>query len=192
MADRLNILDGIGAYVAQGKLLRPTAVVAETIPRIGAQSTNETPLSTGRMTLQLIYLDAGILVSNITFSSWTTALAAGTNQWFALYSLALGKLAVTADDTSTAWGAFSTKTLAVASPYTVPTSGYYYVGIMVAAGTVPSLAGVTCATGVNTLVPMLQGHDATNTGLTTPATAPVTAAALTSSSAPGTLMAYIT
>lgn len=186
-----NLVTDLAALQPKGKLLRPTAVLAETLGRNTGCNTNLGSLSTGRQSFQLIWLDAGVVVTSIMFSSWTTAGAAMTNQWFSLYSLALAKLAVTADDGATAWGAFATKTLTIASPYTVPTSGFYYAGINVTGTTVPSLAGAGGPTGYNALTPISHGLDATNTGLTNPASAPATAAALTASGAGGTLLVVI-
>ena len=44
---------------------------------------------------------------------------------------------------TTAWGANTAITLALATPYTVTTAGIYYAAVMVKASTVPTLAGVT-------------------------------------------------
>lgn len=181
-----------GAYAIAGERLRATATVAETIPRNSQSATNIASLATGRQTLQLIWLEAGQLVTNIQWNSWTTAAVTPTNQWFSLYSLALAKLAVTPDDTTTAWAAFTRKTLTLAAPYTVPTSGLYYVGCMVAAGTVPSLTGCGTTGFMVGDAPVLMGWDLTNTGLTTPATAPATAVLTAGSSIGGCHLVRIT
>jgi hypothetical protein len=167
--------DHIGAYVARGERLRATATVAETIPRNAYSGANLATLVSGRQTLQLIWLEAGALVSNIQWTAWTTAAVAPTNQWASLYSLALAKLAVSNDDLTTAWSSFSRKTFVIAAPYLVPTSGFYYAGVNVAASTVPSLAGCGTPGGQVADVPISMGWDLTNTGLTTPASAPATA-----------------
>ena len=178
--------------VPRSSLLLPTAVKAASLGRNTGSASGLASLTSGRQSFQLIYLEAGTPVTNLTFSSWTTALAAGTNQWFSLYDINRIKLAVTADDTSAAWNAFTTKTLALSAPYMVTASGLYYAGICVVASTVPSLAGGVMPDGYNLAVPINHGHDATNTGLTNPASAPATAAALTKSTAPGTLLVYVT
>lgn len=162
-----------------GSSFLPTAALHQTVPR-HALLGNATTLSTGRMTLVRITLPAGTVVSNITFVSATTALGTGTHQWFALYDANRALLAVTANDTSTAWSANTAKTLAIASPYTITTTGDYYLGINVTASTVPTLLGVIHSNSVAiNLPPIVCGYDGTNTGLTTPAGAPATAAALT-------------
>jgi len=168
-------------YYHSAKALLPTGYVAESIPRSMAYLTNVTVLSSGRLSFVAVYLYAGQVVSTISFISATTAADAPTNQWFALYDLSRNKLAVTNDNTSTAWGAFTLRTLTLTSPYTVTTSGLYYVGAMVKATTVPSFYVAAGATAINTLAPIAAGYAATNTGLTNPASAPNPAAALTAS-----------
>ena len=87
---------------------------------------------------------------------------------------------MTIDATTAAWSANTVKTLALATPYTVTADGYFYIGIMIAAATVPTLNGPTLlSVSIGGIAPIVNGNDATNTGLTTPATAPATAAALT-------------
>lgn len=177
MADNFNILDR-GLYPPKEWLL-PTGVLAATQPRSARLGNGFAQLVSGQQTLYGIYLPAGTLVTNLVFYSAQTAAIAPTSQWFSLYNSALGKLAVTADDTSTAWGSNTRKSLALSSPYTVPTSGFYYAGIMVAAGTVPTIIAIDHSqTIVAAQAPVLFGRDTTNTGLTTPATAPATAATL--------------
>jgi hypothetical protein len=108
-----------------------------------ASMSNLSALTTQVMTSVAIPLQAGQIVTNISFVSATTAANTPTNYWFALYSPSGAALrAQTADQTSTAWGANTVKTLALVAPYTVTASGIYYVGIMVKATTPPTLAGV--------------------------------------------------
>jgi hypothetical protein len=169
--------------------LLPTGAIAQSMNRLDINSQTFGFLTSGQQSFVLAWLPAGT-INSITFCAGTTALASGTNQWFSIYDLNRNKLAVTVDDTTTAWNGSVTKTLAISGGYTITTEGYYYIGIMVAATTVPMLLGVsTTATILNTLAPVIGGRDATNTGLTTPATAPATAAALTVSS--GAMYAYV-
>lgn len=99
------------------RLLRRTGAIAETIPKHIANTTNSSLLS-GRLYLAGIVLPGGVPISNITFLSGSTAISAATNQWFALYDKNRGKLAVTADDTSTAWAGNAEKGLFVARSVT--------------------------------------------------------------------------
>ena len=127
--------------------------------------------------MQAIYLPANTVVSSITCVSGATALATATNQWFALYDSALNKLSVSTDDTSTAWAADTAKTLSFATAFTTTYSGLHYIGVMVKATTVPTLAGQATRASITGLAPKLTG---TSTGsLTNPASAPAIAAALT-------------
>lgn len=155
------------AYVAPPlPNLGPTGCLAETIPRHMA-TTNTSALASGTLFMHAIYLVAGQLVSNITIISATTAANTPTNCFFALYDKSRGLLAQSANQTTTAWAANTARTLAMTSPYRVPKSGLYYIGIMVTASTVPTIHGG--AAKANAIIantpPVL--HGASTTGLTT-------------------------
>lgn len=159
-----------------------TGTLAETMPRETCPEVNTTIAATGGLILQAIYLRAGQLVSNVSFFSATTAAGTPTHQLFGLYSAALALLATSADATTAAWAANTIKTLAMTTPYRVPTSGLYYLGISVAATTVPTLKGGTAKTGgqLAGTVPITNGTSA-STGIT--AALPNPASALTVSTA---------
>lgn len=156
--------------------LGPTGAVAETIPRYLA-TTNTSALTSGTLFLQGIYLTAGQLVSNIGIISATTAAGTPTNYFFALYDGNRNLRAQSANQTTTAWAANTAKTLAMTTPYRVPTSGMYYIGLMVAATTVPTIHGGPAKANavVSSTIPILHGNS--TTGLTT--TLPDPAAAIT-------------
>jgi len=134
-------------------------------------------LTTATLVLCAIDLPGGMLISNITFVSAATAAGTPVNQWFALYDGNLNKLAVTADDTTTAWAANTAKTLAISGGYRTQVAGLFYLGCMVKATTLPTLAGISLRSGVASLTPKLCGSS--TSGLTNPASAPATATALT-------------
>lgn len=139
-------------YLRQGG--GQSAVHAESFPR-WAIDTDLDPLTTQVMLSVAVPLQAGDTVTNITLKSGATAAVTPTNWWFALYSNAAtpALLAQTADQTSTAWAANTAKTLALATAQTVSEAGIYYVGIMVKAGTTPSLLGRSVAlAGANSVV----------------------------------------
>jgi hypothetical protein len=167
----------VGADVQRRGQFLPTGARAATFGRAGVQQANAGTLTSGTMLLCSIDLPAGLVVTSATFLSGTTALSGGTNQWFALYSSARALLGQTADDTSTAWGTNATKTLTFASPITTTYTGQHYLGIMVAASTVPTLFANTINTALSQITPVVVG--ASTTGLTD--TAPATAAALSAS-----------
>jgi hypothetical protein len=152
---------------------------AETFGRHILNEGNISALTTQRLRMQAIWLRAGTVISSISFASATTALSAGSNQIFGLYDISRNRLAFTNNDTSTAWAANTVKTLALNTPtvYIVPTSGLYYLGIMVH-GTVPTLKGMTALTAsqLHGIAPILNGL-ASDTTLTT--TIPNPAGAIT-------------
>lgn len=156
----------------------PSGAIAQTLPR-WSNIGNLATLTSGTLVLSAIRLQAGQTVNSISWTSRTTALSGGNNQWFALFSSSRQCLAVTNDDTSTAWASSSVKTLNLTTPYNVTTTGTYYIGIMVNASTVPTLAGLANATATITGIgPILIGTS--NTAQTTPFTVGNTANALNS------------
>ena len=161
----------LAEYTYQGTSdakLGPTGVIAETIPREICPETNTVvPTASGTLFMQAIYLTAGQLVSNIGISSATTAAGTPTNYFFALYDGSRNLKAVSANQTTTAWAANTYKSLAMTTPYRVPTSGLYYIGFMMTATTVITTKGGTAKTGgqLASTVPIL--HGASTTGLTT-------------------------
>lgn len=104
---------------------------------------NLAALTTQVMTSVALPLQAGDVVTSLTFVSATTAAGTPTNWWFALYSPSGALLSQSADQTSTAWAANTAKTLALAAPQTITTAGVYYAAVMVKATTVPTLVGAT-------------------------------------------------
>ena len=134
----------------------PDTFFRRNLPRTGlydsAGDTGQVALATGVMTSVPIYLHAGDVVTNVSFRSGATAAGTPTNWWFALYSNASvpALLAQTADQTSGAWAANTTKTLALSSAKTITESGVYWVGINVTATTVPTLLGCVAAPAIVT------------------------------------------
>jgi hypothetical protein len=163
------------AFDAGLSAFRPNGAIAETTPRYNGRYENGTLLTSGQIFLTAIYLPGNTTVTSITFLSATTALSAGSNQWFGLFDSSRNKLRVTGDDTSTAWSANSAKTLNLSSTFTTTYSGLHYVGICVVA-TVPSLVAQGASTGAiatlmtNTIAPVLCGLG--DGSLTNPASCP--------------------
>jgi hypothetical protein len=139
---------------------------------------NLAALTTQVMTSVALYLEAGEVVTNLTFCSATTAAGTPTNWWFALYSTAStpALLGQTADQTSTAWAANTAKTVALATAYTVPTSGIYYASVMVKATTVPTLLGASLNANASAAVVTGQKVLAMTSGSSLTDTAPATIA----------------
>lgn len=120
------------------------------LPRFGhydsVSDAGSVALTTQVMTAVPVKLVAADVITNLSFTSGTTAAGTPTNWWFALYDSAAtpNLLAQTADQTTTAWAAFTTKTLALATAQTISKSGIYWAAIMVKATTVPTLLGQVC------------------------------------------------
>lgn len=100
-------------------------------------------LTTAVMSSVALPLQAGDVVTNLTFKSGATAAGTPLNWWFALYSPTLGLLSQSADQATAAWAANSVKTLALAAPQMAPVAAVYYAAIHVKATTVPTLLGRT-------------------------------------------------
>lgn len=151
---------------------RPNVYHRANLPRVGLG--DQAALATGVMTAVPVWLNSGDVVTNISFTSAATAAGTPTNWWFALYSNAStpALLAQTADQTSTAWAADTTKTLALATAQTISVSGVYWVAVNVTATTVPTLVGAVGAK------PQLSGEVnlAVTSGSSLTATAPATLA----------------
>ena len=136
-------------------------------------------LVTQVQTATAIWLEAGDLVTNITFLSGATAAGTPTNYYFALYdnSATPALLAQTADQLTAAWAANTAKTIALATAQRITTTGIYYAACMVKATTVPSLICSVAATAtVNGAI--LTGYKilAQTSGSALTATAPATIA----------------
>ena len=158
-----------------------TGAIAENCPRWAAGTSTTAGIS-GTLYMAAIYLYAGQLVSNITITSGATLFTTPTNCFFGLYNnnpTAPSLLATSANATTTAWAANQTRTLAMTTPYRVPTSGIYYVGTFVTATTMGNYNGpaaLTNATDAGRAPILFAGS---STGLTT--ALPNPAAALSSS-----------
>ncbi|MES2903856.1 MAG: hypothetical protein V4696_06705 [Pseudomonadota bacterium] len=139
--------------------------VAETIPRELCQEANVSPLISGTVYLQGLYLKAGQVCTNISFFSSTTAAGTPTNQIFGLYGPNRQLYAQTTNDTTAAWAANTIKTLALSAPVTIPISGVYFVAILVTATTVPNLKGMASSNILVTHERALRFNS--NSGLTT-------------------------
>jgi hypothetical protein len=128
------------------------------------------------LTLEGLYLPA-CTVTNIIVAGGGAAVAP-THWWFALYDGNRNLLSQTADQTSTAWGANTIKTVALGAAQTIA-AGWYYIGFMMTAGTmVQAVYSWPAVTNLMAIPPIL-GGDTSDTGLTT--TAPSTAATITAS-----------
>lgn len=159
----------------------PSGAIAESFPRGGGANFQAlSALTSGTLRLVAIPLLAGMTITSIGVTS-VGAATTPTNQWFGLFDSARNALRLTGDDLTAAWGGNTTKTLSLSSPYAVTASGLYYIGIMVAAATPPTLAGSSSGNGsVPNRAPIL-GGSTSDTGLTGPPALPFAAGTITGS-----------
>jgi hypothetical protein len=136
--------------------------------------TSSTPTS-GTLYLIPIWLPKGLVVSNITFVSGSTAAGTPTNWWFTLHDSTKKALARTFDQTTTAWAANTVKTLGIQqttagnfTSYTTTYSGLHYLGVMIKATTVPNL--ISEGSMPDVVASPSPGLGGTDTGQSTPPT----------------------
>ena len=138
---------------------------------------NVSSLTSGRLTLVRCPVKKGEQINGISFFS-VGAANTPTHQVFSLWDQNRNQLAITGNDTTTAWGANTRKRLALSTPYTPTADTWLYVGIAVTASVVPTLGGVGTASQITGLAPIMHGISS-STSITTPASHPATAGALT-------------
>lgn len=146
--------------------------------------TSSTPAS-GTLYLVPVWLPAGKVVSNLSFVS-VTGITSPTHWWFMLLNSSRVGVAVTADQTSTAWANNTLKTVAVAqttagaaATYTTLYNGLYYLGVMYTGSALTLMSEGTMAQQGD----IAPAFGAADTGLTTPPT--VTAGAFTATAPTG-------
>lgn len=140
----------------------------ETFSRVGSRAAEATGLTSGRIIIAGgVVLPAGVPVTNVSFMTAATAAGTPTNQWFCLVDQSFNVLAKTVDDTNVAWASHAVKTLALSAAYTPAADKAVYLGIVVVAGTPPTLTATTFTSQVSALTPALCINY--TTGLTDPA-----------------------
>jgi hypothetical protein len=164
--------------------LLPTGWSTETMPRSAITSNTSGGLVSGTLYMAAVYLTAGTVVHNLTFVAGTVPGATMTHWWMGLYDSSRVQLATTADQTSAAIPAATLSTQAIAATaagaatsFTTTYTGLHYIGLMVAATTVPNLLGVGGAGNVAFgIAPILSGIS--DTAQTAPPAFPHTATTL--------------
>lgn len=154
-----------------GQFLKPSGALRESFPRYGSATNSTSSLTSTNAQGHLIVLNAGDVITSITFCTGSTGLTTPTHQWFWLADVNRNQLRVTSDDLATAWAANSLKTLSLSASYTVLETGLYYVGISVVAATAGNLSSVGGNAGVATASPVLGFRDTSNI-VSTPILAP--------------------
>jgi hypothetical protein len=131
-------------YLYEGS---PAGLIASSMPRRNARD-DLAALTTQVMLSVALPLQAGDVVTSLTFVSGDTAADTPLNWWFALYDTAGAKMAQSADQTTGAWAANTAKTLALATAQLAQRAGIYYAAIMVKATATPTLVGVSLQNAV--------------------------------------------
>lgn len=156
----------------------PRGTFRENFDRRGAAS--NLTISTGVMLSVAIALYRGDVVTNLSFRSGNVPANLPTSWWFALYDTQSTPALIyqTTDQTTTAWSASTTTTLALSSVYTVPSDGIYYASIMMAAGTPVNLFGAagTAAASLGPMTGQKVLAQTSGSSLTTTAPATITSA----------------
>lgn len=164
----------------------PSGALAATFDRQGAAASAQTILTSGTLFLFQITLLAGQVITSISMRSGSQAAVTPTHQFFGIADINRAVQRWTSDDTTTAWGTTTVKTLNLTTTYTVPSSGDYYLALMVAAATPPNIICFNGLSGnLTNIAPNVCGNTS-DTGLTTPPTLAFTAGAIT----PGTQAPY--
>lgn len=164
------------AQLGLGDPTNPSTFYRRNLPRVGlydsASDSGQVALATGVMTSVPLFLQAGDVVTNLSFRSGATAAGTPTNYWFALYSDAAtpALLSQSADQTSTAWAANTTKTLALGAAQTISRTGVYWAACMVTATTPPTLLGCVAAPAIVTGERNLSQSSGSSLTATAPAT----------------------
>jgi hypothetical protein len=155
----------------------PTGTFRTNMNRDGVVS-NLSALTTQVMLDTALYLEAGDVVTALTFTSGGTAAGTPTNWWFALYDTQATPALIgqTADQLTAAWAANTAMKLNLATPYTVPATGVYRAAVMVKATTVPTLIGSAVQTAASSAIATGQKVLASTSGSSLVATAPATVA----------------
>jgi len=165
--------------------LAPSGATGETYPRTNCAAYTA-PLTSGTVFMSAIPLPANLVVSNLGVMTGSTAPSGVTHGWLALTDSSRIVRAVTADQTSTFGSGFSALSLPVASTYTTPTAGLYYLAASCAASTMGTLSiGNQPLSGPNGTAPILAGSS--STAQTTP---PATGSTLATIAASGTWRFY--
>lgn len=154
--------------------LAASGAISETVPRVVCGGT-AVSLASGTLQMQAIFLPKNVTVTSISFRS-TGAASTPTHWWFALLNSSRVYLRSTGDQTTTAWGATTTKTVNLSSTFVTTYEGLHYLGIMMTGTTPTTLPASTTTANIAGVAPILGGTS--TTGLTTAQSDGVTAGAI--------------
>lgn len=140
-----------------------TAVTAQSFP--DELATSSLTATAGTVFASIMTLPAGFVLNSISLVNAVTATSTPTHQWAGIATVATTSkvLAVTADTTTAVVAADTVNTFAFAAPYTVLTSGQYYIFFCIAGTTGPTFAAAVTlgAHGRGNVAPFPSGPCAT-------------------------------
>ena len=165
-------------HLRQGASIARNDTCVESFPRYLCDVANGNAIgATGVAHATAVPLQAGDVISSITFVTGATAAATPTAGFVALYSSAStpALLAQSADFGSTARAANTAYTVSLTSAVTITDARLYSVSIIFTAGTVPTLRGLSTGNAVMagaiiTGMPVLAQTHGSSVGATAPAT----------------------
>lgn len=126
-----------GGYTGPASL---TNVTAQSFP--DELATSSLAATAGTVFASIMTLPAGLILNNVNLINAVTATSTPTHQWAGIATVATTSkvLAVTADTTTAVVSADTVQTFAFATPYTILTSGQYYIFFCIAGTTGPTFA----------------------------------------------------
>jgi hypothetical protein len=147
----------------------PAGTVRANFDRANCSMGQSLSLTMGSAQMTLIYLFAGDTFSNFNIRAGTGGWSGITNSWAVLTDLNLNPLAVSSNVTTATQAAQTTRTFpVVGAPYVALTTGLYYVGVMAAGTSAPTIGPSSLSIGQQNILPYVAGTS--GTGLTTPPT----------------------
>jgi hypothetical protein len=160
----------------------PTGAIAQSYDRRGYPAVQI--LESGRPWFASIWLEAGMVATSLTFDAGATGITGGTHCFFALYGSDKALLRQSDDDTAVTWAAYTEKTMSLATPYTVVSTGWHYGMVCVNAATPNYVTGNSIGSYANAWRAPVMGGAVTTSGVTGTAPSSITPYAMYSNIAP--------
>ena len=171
-----DIVDVAYLYANQPKeSAQPTGCLVETVPRyVVATLVGSIGTVLGTVKMTAVSLPAGMVITSITWVIGSTASASPTHGWLGICDSAGVQRAHTADSLTTVAAANSSITRALTTPYTIPTTGLYWIALSSTALTNPTVAGVSTPGGLSSTGTGILSGISGSAAQTTPGTDGVT------------------
>jgi hypothetical protein len=172
----------VGEADIREQAARPTGALVETFSRAHFSGWGSTgPLVSQQLQMCFVPLLAGTTYTSASVRAGGTAMAGGTFQSAGLYDLALARQVASTVLTDATWTASTFKTFTFTAPFTPTVSGFYYLGLVVQATTMPTLSTASGVQGAMAIAPILHG---TSTASIASGVLPSTAGAITATQSP--------